>query len=156
MVTLTAGDATTVGFTWNTAGSTLGQHLLLVSHDLPNHDGTNNLLSSGVTIQEPAPALDVAVITDEDVYGDRDTVRVTVRVTNGPDFVEVASVHVAVTASKGTHLVNDGATDDEGVFEFKLRINAERDGCGPYTVDTTAVKNRYNQGKRSSMFGVAC
>ena len=156
LVTLTAGDATTVGFTWNTAGSTLGPHLLLAGHDLADDDGTNNSLSSEVTIQEPAPALDVAIITDEDVYEDRDTVRVTVKVTSGPDFVEGASVHVDVTASKGTHLVNDGTTDDEGVFEFKLRINAEREGCGPYTVDATASKNRYKQGKRSSTFGVAC
>jgi len=156
LVTLSAGDSKALSFSWDTTNATLGRHLLTASHDLTDDDGTNNSSSSEVTIQEPAPVLDVAVVTDKDLFKHKDTVRVTIRVTSGSNPIEKASVHVEITTSNGNILISDGATDDEGVAELKMKIDAERDGCGLYTIATSATKNDYNQGSGSAMFDVAC
>jgi len=77
-------------------------------------------------------------------------------VTSGSKPIEKASVNIEITTSSGNILISDGATDDEGVAELKLRIKSERDSCGPYVVDTTATKIDFNQGSGSAMFDVVC
>jgi hypothetical protein len=62
---LAAGLSTTVSFTWPTAGSSIGDHTLTASHDLPDDDAANDSRSATVTVADPAgppPVNDIAVI----------------------------------------------------------------------------------------------
>ncbi|NPA92999.1 MAG: S8 family serine peptidase [Chloroflexi bacterium] len=99
-------------------------------------------------------ALSVTVATDKDTYTNRETVNITVNVTDGTDPVADASVAMTITTASGRTVSATATTDANGQATFSYWINANRDGVGTYTVDVTATKSGYTSGSASTTFVV--
>ena len=56
---LAAGAATTLTFSWNTSGSTIGGHTLTASHNLTDDNATNNQASTTVTVNSPSTVIHI-------------------------------------------------------------------------------------------------
>ncbi len=56
---LAAGVATTLTFSWNTSGSTIGSHTLTASHNLTDDNATNNQASTTVTVNSPSTIIHI-------------------------------------------------------------------------------------------------
>ena len=56
---LAAGAATTLTFSWNTSGSTIGGHTLTASHNLSDDNATNNQASTTVTVNSPSTLIHI-------------------------------------------------------------------------------------------------
>ena len=59
MTALAAGAATTLTFSWNTSGSTIGGHTLTASHNLSDDNATNNQASTTVTVNSPSTLIHI-------------------------------------------------------------------------------------------------
>ncbi len=100
-------------------------------------------------------ALHVAVVTDKSTYANRETVTITVTVTDDAGAaVEGAAVDVTITTPNGNTLAASGTTDANGQVVITHKINANRDGFGTYTVSATATKSGYSDGSGSTTFTV--
>jgi hypothetical protein len=53
---LAAGASTTLNYSWDTTGASLGHHTLVGSHDLPDEDNTNDSSATTVEIMEQTSA----------------------------------------------------------------------------------------------------
>jgi subtilisin family serine protease len=100
------------------------------------------------------PSLSVAVSTDKATYSNRETVYITVSVTDGTNPVEGADVQTIITTAKGKKLSASGTTDASGTAIFTYKVNAKKDGSGTYTVEATASKAGYNSGSGTTTFEV--
>ncbi len=99
--------------------------------------------------------LQVTVVTDKSTYANRETVYITVTVTDDAGAaVAGAAVDITITTPKGNTLSGSGTTDTNGQVTFTHRVNAPRDGYGTYTVDATATLDGYNPGSGSTTFTV--
>ncbi|NPA31855.1 MAG: S8 family serine peptidase [Chloroflexi bacterium] len=117
---------------------------------LSNDDGGDDGDDGGSTA-----ALQVAVSTDKSTYANRETVTITVTVTDdGGAAVEGATVALTITSPRGSTRTASGTTDANGQFTVAYRINAARDGYGTYTVEATATKDGYTSGSGSTTFTV--
>ena len=56
---LAAGVATTLTFSWNTSGSTIGGHTFTASHNLSDDNATNNQASTTVTVNSPSTLIHI-------------------------------------------------------------------------------------------------
>src|SRR5438309_8769736 len=56
---LAAGAATTLTFSWNASGSTIGGHTLTASHNLSDDNATNNQASTTVTVNSPSTLIHI-------------------------------------------------------------------------------------------------
>jgi len=56
---LAAGAATTLTFSWNTSGSTIGGHTFTASHNLSDDNATNNQASTTVTVNSPSTLIHI-------------------------------------------------------------------------------------------------
>ncbi len=93
----------------------------------------------GATSGDPAT---VSVGTDNDSYSNRETVNITVTVTDSSaNPVTGAAVTVTLTTAKGRRLSGSGGTDQRGIVKFTYKVNAKRDGIGGYTVAAEACNN---------------
>jgi len=93
MASLAAGASTTLTFSWNTTGSTIGNHTLTASHSLTDDNADNNHASTTVTVNG---ASSVIHIGDLDGYPSR----------NGSNW----SVTVEITVHDANHAPLNGAT----------------------------------------------
>ena len=93
MASLAAGASTTLTFSWNTTGSTIGNHTLTASHSLTDDNAENNHASTTVTVNG---ASSVIHIGDLDGYPSR----------NGSNW----SVTVEITVHDANHAPLNGAT----------------------------------------------
>ncbi len=59
---LAAGATTTLTYSWNTQGASVGNHTLTASHNFADADATNNSKSTTVTVNEPTPGVTVTSI----------------------------------------------------------------------------------------------
>ncbi len=59
---LTAGASTTLSYSWDTSGSTIGDHTLTASHDFTDDDASNDSKSTTVTVNEPSAGVSVTGI----------------------------------------------------------------------------------------------
>lgn len=153
---LSAGDSATLTFSWDTAAATPGQHALTATHSLLDDVGTNNSLTSTLVVNEPGPALQVAVMIDDKALKDGDRARITVTVTAGPDPVDGAIVHLDVTTGNGSHRALDGSTDGQGEARFRMSVDSAEDGCGRYGVGATASKDGFVPTRGFAAFEVVC
>ncbi|NPA07125.1 MAG: S8 family serine peptidase [Chloroflexi bacterium] len=118
---------------------------------LANNDGDGD--SGGDT--GTGGALHVTVATDKSTYADRETVVITVTVSDDAGAaVEGATVTVTITTPRGKVVSATGTTDANGQVVTTYRINVRRDGYGTYTVEATAVKDGYTSGSGSTTFVV--
>lgn len=93
----------------------------------------------GATSGDPAT---VMVETDEGPYSNRETVNITVTVTDGSaNPIAGAEVSVTLTTANGRRLSGSGGTDQGGIAKFTYKVNAKRDGIGEYTVTAEACNN---------------
>ncbi len=153
---LSAGASATLTFRWDTAAATPGHHALTATHHLLDDVGTNNSLTSTVVVNEPGPALHVAVITDDKALKDGDKARITGTVTAGHGPVDGAIVHLDVTTGNGSHRALDGSTDGQGEARFRMRVDSTADGCGRYAVGATASRDGFAPTGGSAAFEVLC
>lgn len=100
------------------------------------------------------PTLQVDVSTDNSSYQNRQTVYITVNVTDGTDAVGGAAVRVEITTAKGKTVTRDGTTDANGIATVKYKVNSRKDGTGTYTVNANANKDGYESGSDSTTFEV--
>ncbi len=96
--------------------------------------------------------LSVSVATNKASYVDRETVAVTVTVTDGSAPVVGASVTATITTAKNTVKTFSGTTGANGEFSFNYRISTRKDGTGIFTVDATATMAGYESGSGSTTF----
>jgi len=77
------------------------------------------------------------ILKSDGDYSNRNTVHIFVKASDGPDGVANVPIHVVVNAPKST-LSGDTTTDDNGVAHIHYKVNAGRDGTGPYHISATA------------------
>src|SRR3989454_11138734 len=53
------GPATTLTFSWNASGSTIGGHTFTASHNLSDDNATNNQASTTVTVNSPSTLIHI-------------------------------------------------------------------------------------------------
>jgi len=103
----------------------------------------------------PTPTLSVTVTTNKPSYVNRETVAITVHVTDGTNAVPGAAVHVEIATPNGKFvLAGDSTTDEGGDTILTHKVNSKRDGTGTYTVDATASKEGFISGNGSTTFVV--
>lgn len=94
-----------------------------------------------------------SVTTDQSSYATRETVVITVNVTDDAAApVAGASVEVRITVPKGKIYAGVAATDANGTVVFTFGTNSGRDGAGTYIVDATATLDGYTPGSGSTTF----
>ena len=88
-------------------------------------------------------------------YVNREWVSITVTVTdlNG-ESVSGAAVSVLLTTANGRLLSAQGTTNASGVLSSSYKVNANLDGSGTYTLDTTAT-NDAGSANGSTTFNVS-
>jgi subtilisin family serine protease len=128
-----------------------GQHVITASvTDSGGREGSSTVSILVGTV----PTLSVTVVTDKASYVNRETVLITVTVTDGVNPVEGAAVHMVLRTASGRVLTADGITNSQGVALFTHKILSRRDGVGTYNADATAEKSGYDGGAGSTTFEV--
>jgi subtilisin len=139
-VSLPAGGSTTVNFSWDTGGNTVGDHTLVATAFLVGDErSSNDSRGAETTLTEyvpPPTGLDITVSTNKGVYTRGEWVYITVLATDGgspsvPQPGVYALVEVATAA--GAIYISDGYTGTNGtvVYQFKPK---PKDGYGTYLV----------------------
>jgi subtilisin family serine protease len=102
------------------------------------------------------PTLYVNVDTDKTSYVLRETVYITVTVTeddgNGQK-IEGASMQTEITTASDRKYTKDGVSDSDGKVTFKFKIK-KPDGTGTYSVTANAFKSGYKSGSGVTSFNV--
>jgi subtilisin len=139
-VTLAAGAKTTRGFTWDTAGNSVGEHVVLAwvtlaGDERPSNDSRSvEIVLSAVP--PPATGLDISVTTDKSVYRRGEWIYITVLATDGGSpGVPLAGVYnfVEVLTASGNLYIGDAFTGPDGRTVYRLKPKP-RDGVGTYLV----------------------
>lgn len=154
-ISLAAGDSTTLSFSWDTTGASVGDHVLEAQASVVEGETntSNNVKTATVSVVE-AQTLDVAVSTDKSTYSSPAWAEITVEVTSGGSPVEGAAVDVTVYYPDGSvSATGSGTTDSSGVAAFRYRIGP-KDPAGTYNVEAVASKSGYTTGSGSTTFSV--
>jgi hypothetical protein len=122
---LTAGALTTLTFTWDTSGASIGDHTLTASHDFADDNTGNDSMSTVVSVKEEqaTPAIHVGDITFEaDVWsfgtwGAWCRVTVTVPILDNSD-APVSGATVSGSWSGAYYRSVAGYTDSQGKVSF--------------------------------------
>lgn len=113
------------------------------------------IASPTATATPPASgSLAVTVTTDKATYSNRQTVLITVSVTDGINPVSSAAVALTIKTANGKTLSSSGTTGANGIVTFSHKINVKSNGAGVYTVNATASKSGYTSGSGSTTFTV--
>jgi len=102
------------------------------------------------------PTLYVNVVTDKTSYVLRETVYITVTVTEDDENgqkIEGASMQTEITTASDRKYTKDGVSDSDGKVTFKFKIK-KPDGTGTYNVTANAFKSGYKSGSGVSSFNV--
>ena len=102
------------------------------------------------------PTLYVNVVTDKASYVLRETVYITVIVTESNESgqpVEGAIVQAEITTDSGRKYTKDGVTGSNGEVTFKFKTK-KPDGKGTYSITANASKSGYEPGSDSTTFDV--
>lgn len=95
----------------------------------------------------------VDVFTNKDVYGDRETVQITVTAVdelNQP--IGNVSISTTITSPTGKITTLSGFTDTAGTAIFTYRTFLRKNGSGTYTIEVMAAKDGYNNANASTTF----
>jgi subtilisin len=122
---LSAGALTTLNFTWNTSGASIGDHTLTAKHGFTDGNAGNNSLSTVVTVEQEqaAPTIHVGDITFKaDVWSIGTwsswcRVTVTVPVLDNSD-VAIGGATVYGSWSGAYNRTVSGSTDSQGKVSF--------------------------------------
>jgi hypothetical protein len=98
------------------------------------------------------PPLAVAVSTDKATYKNRNNVYMTAHVEARGSAVEGAVISMVVTTADGGTLSCSPATDANDDATCRYRVNAKRDGRGPYSIVATTTKSGYVSGSGTGSF----
>ncbi len=102
----------------------------------------------------PSGSLTVSVSTDKATYTDRQSVKITVTVTDGGAPVSGAAVTTVVITAKGTLTTLTGTTGTTGQVTHSYKISVRKGGTGTYSVTSTASKTGYTNGSGVTTFTV--
>ena len=114
---LAAGDPSTVNFSWNTSGATIGKHTLTASHDFADDDGGNDSGSTTVTVQEK-PAVPIAYVNIDmsvQAFWTLWRAAATVTITDGAAVINGATVRGRWS---GAYRANVSGTTQNGQVSF--------------------------------------
>jgi serine protease len=98
-------------------------------------------------------SLVVTVKTDKASYTNRQTVTITVTVTDGTNLVSGAAVSTTILTANGKQYAGSGTTNSSGVATFSHKVNTKSDGTGTYSVTATAAASGIS-GTGSTTFSV--
>jgi len=131
-------------------------HDIIFGYGLVQAAEALDYLEDGTPPPPPTDELSIEILEpDQGTYfQDKQTVTISIRVTEDGQPVESAEVEVTVTGQLSKPKSFYGTTDSNGVVDFYYRINARRTGTGQYTIDATAVKDGYEAVSTSSNFTV--
>jgi len=135
---LAAGDSSTVNFSWNTSGATIGKHTLTAHHDFADDDGGNDSGSTTVTVQEK-PAVPVAYVNIDlsvQAFWTIWRAATTVTITDGAEVINGATVRGRWS---GVYKANVSGTTQNGQVSFSTGWILTA-GTATFTVDSV-VKN---------------
>ena len=135
---LSAGASTSLTFTWNTSGASIGSHGLTARHDVTTDDNTaNNEKSTTVSVaaQSSTPVANVSVVVSSSPVGKRGwkaTAKVTVtgasgRLSNATVEGQWSGIHTATVT---------GSTNNSGVAKF---VTGQLSGSGTITFIVTRI-----------------
>jgi len=158
---IAAGSGTSFGYPWDTTGVAPGVHTLTARHGLSDSSSVNNARTASAELSAPPPPapapepIQVVVETDRSTYSSRDTVRITV-VTTEPDGSPAvrADLTLKISSPTGWSKVVTTTTGRKGVKTFKLKLNANRMGCGVYTVEADVYLAGFPSGFNKTTFRV--
>ncbi|MDH5506424.1 MAG: S8 family serine peptidase [Anaerolineae bacterium] len=137
-----------------TATATTGPSPTPTATPLPTNTPTATA-TSAPTNTPSTQVLNVAVSTDKPTYVNKETVVITVLVTDGGGApVQGAAVSVTLTVASGGQLGANGTTNASGIATFTYKVNKGRDGAGTYRIDATATKAGYQNGSGFVTFEV--
>jgi len=135
---LTAGDSSTVNFSWNTSGATIGKHTLTARHDFADDNGGNDYRSTTVTVQEK-PAVPIAYVNIDmsvQTFWTLWRAAATVTITDGAAVINAATVQGRWS---GAYKANVSGTAQNGQVSFGTGWILTA-GTVTFTVDSV-VKN---------------
>jgi subtilisin len=148
-VTLAPGGSATLGYTWDTAGNTEGDHTVVAEVHLPGDEQpSNDSRSAAVTLSQyvpPPTGLDITVTTSKGVYTRGEWVYITVLATDGGSpAIPVPGAYnlVEIVTASGRLYAGEDLTDGDGtsVHRFKPK---NRDGFGTYFVTAVGQADVY-------------
>ncbi len=87
-------------------------------------------------------------------FTDKDTVVISIVVTDGSLPVQGADVAVTIEGTQFKPQIYQGITDAEGMVSFNYRIISRKTGNGQYNIDVVATLEGYLSGTASTMFTV--
>lgn len=139
-----------------TRGLSDGSHTITASVVGSNGETGSSTVSIQVGAPPPAPQLSVQVSVDRDPpnYYHRETVVITVSVTDGTLPVSGAAVHVTIVTAKGNQLTGSGTSDSNGLVSFNYKVNSKSHGTGTYQITSDATKDGYLAGSGQTTFNV--
>jgi len=88
-------------------------------------------------------------------FTDKDTVLITVKVTDGIHPVQGAAVAVTIQTNQFKPQTFKGITGADGLVSFNYRINVRKSGNGQYNVFVIATKDGYLGGSAETIFTVS-
>jgi hypothetical protein len=135
---LAAGDSSTVNFSWNTSGATVGKHTLTAHHDFADDDGGNDSRITTVTVQAK-PAVPIAYVNIDmsvQAFWTLWRAAATVTITNGTAVINGATVQGRWS---GAYKANVSGTTQNGQVSFGTGWILTA-GTVTFTVDSV-VKN---------------
>jgi subtilisin len=108
-----------------------------------------------ITVRDPNAALSAVVTTNKSSYRNRQTVQITVYVSDGTNAVAGATVDLQLETLNGTLLAATGTTGADGNALFTYRVDSgAHGGGGDYTLTGTATKDGFTAGSGGATFHV--
>jgi serine protease len=102
----------------------------------------------------PSGSLSVSVSTDKASYANRETVSITVNVSDGTNPVGGASVAVTISSPLGKTVSLSGTTNASGTAVVTWKVNSKNHGVGEYQVRADASKSGFDPGSGTTAFTV--
>ncbi|MEX0721767.1 MAG: CARDB domain-containing protein [Balneolaceae bacterium] len=137
---LSVGSETTLNFTWNTSGSSNGDHTIVATHDFEDDDSSNDSQSTTITINEDVNS-DIAItVTDAPENVTRgETAVIDVLIENLGDFditdaIRVFLTHHQVEEADSQYLDNGLSAGSSATLTLHWDTSSQTTGPPPHPI----------------------
>jgi len=132
---LAAGASTTLTYSWDTSGSSLGDHTLTASHDVADDDASNDSASTVVNVQEESSTSHVGDLDGNSINNGSTWVAVVTVTVHDGSHNGVSDATVSGTWSGGASGAASCTTDASGTCSISEGGIHKRNGSATFTVD---------------------
>ncbi len=133
---LAAGGSTTLTYSWDTNGATLGDHTLTASHDFADDDATNDSRSTTVNVAEASENIHVGDLDGNSINnGSTWTAEVTISVHDGSHNPVTSATVTLSWNSRDVTGIGSCTTDATGQCTVSVSNIPKRTGDVTFTVD---------------------